>query len=155
MSRAPQYWHKANVNGVACLVPGDEETEAWLKRRKFGDAVAMNPDHVRNAKQSKYYWVVCGIVAENHAELKDKDSVSDALQNLAGDVDVIMFTLPGGERIFQSRLRSLAFQSMKDEHFEAYMTRAFEIIESELLPGIDLEELRMEAVIRSGFNVSR
>lgn len=154
MSRAPQYWHKANVNGVACLVPGDEETEAWLKRRKFGDAVALNPDHVRNAKQSKYYWCVMGIVAENHAELKDKDSASDAIQHLAGDVDVIRYTLQSGERIFQARPRSLSFQSMKDEHFEAYMQKAFEIIEAELLPGIDLEELRKEAVIRSGFNVS-
>jgi hypothetical protein len=155
LSDSLQHWRKANINGVACLVPCDEETEAWLKRRKTDSVVAMNPDHVRNAERSAIYWVVCSLVAENHEELRDREAVSDTLKTLAGLVHVWSLTLPDGEKCFLKKPRSISFAKMREDEFEFFIEKAFGLIESHLLPGVDIEELRKEAYIRSGADVSR
>ena len=153
MSDAPQHWRKAIVSGVACLVPTDEASETWLKRRKIGEAVAMQPDHVRNAARSALYWTVCAIVAETHPQLKSREEVSDTLKLLAGLVQVWTVELASGEKCFLRKPKSISFASMSEDEFEAYMQSAFDLIERDLLPGCDLDELRRDSLLRSG-NVS-
>ncbi len=155
MSEAPQHWRAAIVNGVRCLVPTDEATEAWLKRRKVGEAVAMKPDHIRNAERSALYWATCATVAENHAELTDRVQVSDTLKQLAGLVNVWSVTLPDGEKCFWAKPRSIAFQKMTEEEFVPFMEKSFRLIESHLWPGVDVDELRKEAFLRSGVSNGR
>lgn len=150
MSDAPQHWRKAVVSGVACLVPSDEGTDAWLKRRKIGAAVAMNPDHVRNAERSALYWVICSIVADTHSELTTREEVSDAIKLLSGHVHISTVTMPDGERVFLRRPRSIAFAKMEEPEFESYLERALRVIETQLLPGCDIEELRKDAYLRAG-----
>lgn len=147
--KAPLHFRKTNINGVSCLVPTEEGAEDWLRRRKIGEVVAMSSDQVRNAARSALYWTLCGIVAENHPELKTKDEVSDALQVLCGLATVTAFDTSGG-RIWMRRPRSLAFANMGEDEFQTYFNNALGAIGSELLPGVDVEELKNESYLRSG-----
>lgn len=149
--KPPQFWTKTVVNGVNCLVPADDATADWLKKRKIGADVALEVEGVRNIKQLKLYWVVCALVAENHEELEDRVAVSDTLKLLSGLVHVWEITLPSGERCFLRKARSVAIAAMKEDEFEAYMNRAFETIETALLPGVDIEAMRKEAYLRAGY----
>lgn len=132
------------------LEPVEDDTEKWLRRRKQGDAVVMKAVTVRNAERLALYWVLAGIVAENHEELTHKDAVDEALKIFGGHFEVFAVTLPGGRRQFIQRAKSIAIENMEEPEFEAYFERALEIIHSVLLPGIDVDALRKEAYARSG-----
>lgn len=144
------FFRKTNINGVAALVPSDEDSEAWLKRRKFGDAVALEAVGVRNMERLNLYWVLCGLVAENHADLTSKDAVDEALKVLGGHFSAWITELPDGSKLIIRKAKSIAVANMKEADFEAYFERCLALIGSELLPGADIEEMRKEAYVRSG-----
>lgn len=132
------------------LVPNDVDSAAWCAKLKPSQVVAIDPVQIRNAERSALYWVCCGIVAQNHAELTDKDAVSDALQILTGRFSVYVFDTLGG-RIWHRRPKSLALANMGEDDFESYMDDAFNAIGSTLLPGCDIDEMRKDAMLASGY----
>ena len=148
-SGAPLHFRKALVNGVPCLVSTDDEAAAWLRRQKIGAAVAMSADQVRNAERSALFWCLCSLVAENHTELKSREEVKAAICILAGLTDVTAFETSAG-RVIMRQPRSIAFANMGEDEFQAFFERALDVIEAELLPGVDIEELRRESYLRSG-----
>jgi hypothetical protein len=155
MADAPQNWRVANVNGVKCIVPTDDETTAWLQKRKLGSVVSMRVDQVRNAERNALYWCVCTLIAENHPTISDREQASDTLKLLTGLVHVWSVTLPDGEVVYMRRPRSISFAQMPEDEFERFMSAAFACVETSLLPGVDLEELRKEAYLRAGADVSK
>lgn len=147
---APQHWRKAIIDGKPCLVPADDVTREWLQGRAAGAGVALTVDHVRNAERSALYWVLCGIVAENSAEKMDREAASDTIKIMTGHVRAWSATIEGGSRAFFKAPRSISFASMKEDAFEVFFDRALEVIATELLPGVDVEELRREAYLNAG-----
>lgn len=150
----PQHWKKTVINGIPCLVPAEEWTDEWLSKVKVGTTIALSIGHIRNAARSALYWVVCGLVAKNHPELNHREKVSDTLKQLAGLVSVWSVTLPGGEKVYWAKPKSIAFANMTEDRFQEFMESAFRLIETELWPGVDLEALRQEANARAGADVS-
>lgn len=127
-----------------------DDATPWLARQKQGAPLIIEPLMIRNAERAALYHVVCGIVAENHEELTTKHQVDEALRHLAGHFEVVAWTPPNGKRMFIQRVKSIAFTKMKEYEFELFMNRAFELIQSQLLPGVDIDVLRKEAFVRSG-----
>lgn len=146
---APLHFRSARVNGECALIPCDDAAEAWLRRRKVGDAVAVEPIQVRNAERSALYWVLCSLVADNHAELKTRENVSDAIKLLSGYVELCSFNV-GGSRYILRKPKSIAFASMSESQFEIFFESALQVIGSDLLPGVDIEAMRREAYLRAG-----
>jgi hypothetical protein len=132
------------------LVPADDETSEWIAKRKQGEAVAMSAEQVRNAERSALYWVLCSLVAKNHATLKTREQVSDTLKLLCGLVETWSVTLETGERCFWAKPRSISFASMSEGEFEKYFEASLDMIAEQLLPGVDVEELRKEAYLAAG-----
>ncbi|MDE2103126.1 MAG: hypothetical protein KGL39_38125 [Patescibacteria group bacterium] len=141
---------RETIGGRGCLVANDLEAAEWMARLKSRQIVAMDPAQVRNAKRSALYWVLCGIVADNHPELTNKDAVSHALQILTGCVNVYSFDTQGG-RIFVREPKSLAFANMSEDDFERHFEASLRVIGLELLPGCDIEEMRKDAYLASGY----
>ena len=132
------------------LVPAEDPAVEWLRRRKDGAAVVMSPVQVVNAERRALFHVLCGIVAENHEELKTKDAVDEVVRHLTGHFEVVAWTPPNGKRMFIQRAKTVSYALPEDE-FEAFFTRALEVIQSQLLPGVDIDELKKEAYLRSGY----
>lgn len=148
-SSAPLHFRKTLINGVPALVPTDDAATDWLRKRKINDAVAMSADQVRNAERSALYWVLCGLVAENSEEIASKQAASAVIQILTGCVHIASY-MDGGKQRFIQYPKSLAFANMGEDEFEIFFNLALEAISTVLLPGVDIEELRKEAYLRSG-----
>lgn len=131
------------------LYPADDDAFDWLRRRKAASTVLIEPIQVRNVDRLKLYFVLCGLVAENHGELTSKDAVDEAIRNLAGLVHVFSCTLPNGETLLMKRAKSIALASMQEVEFERFLDRVVDIISTYLLPGVDIEEMRKEAYVRA------
>lgn len=131
------------------LYPADDDAAEWLRRRRAASLVLIEPVQVRNVDRLKVYWVMCGIVAGMHPELTSKLAVDQAIKMRSGLVEVFSFTLPDGERVFMQRAGSIAIANMKEYEFEAYLNQVADIIARDLLPGVDVEELRKEAYLRA------
>jgi hypothetical protein len=154
---APQHWRKIAFNGTPALVPSDDETTEWLKRIKSGSVVAMDPNQIRNADRSALFWVLAGIVAENHEELTDKDAVASFLKTRTGYVRVFTVTLPADPETSAPETtvtirdpKSIAFANMPEDEFVRFFDQALRVITSELMPGVDIDALRKEAYSRAG-----
>ncbi len=144
------HFAKDVIGGRSVLVANDVEAAEWMSKRKPGQIVAMDPVQVRNAKRSALYRVICRIVADNHPDLTDGEAVSDAIKLLTGCFNVVAFDTPGG-RIFWRKPKSLSFANMKEDDFEAYFDRAMQAISEVLLPGCDIDAMRKDAYLASGY----
>lgn len=144
------HFRKETWGGRVGLVPNDTDAAEWMSRLKASQAVALDPVQVRNAERSALYWVVCGIVAQNHAELTSKEAVNDALLILAGRMDVYAIETPGG-LFWMRKPHSIAFANMGEDDFTTYMDDAFNIIGTTLLPSCDIDEMRKDAMLASGY----
>lgn len=145
-------WRKTAIHGVECLIPADDETRDWLRRRKAGDFVAMVPEQVRNAARLAIYWIWCKLIAEQRPDYGDRVSVSDSIKILTGHFRPVHLSLPDGSPVLVKSPKSIAFASMREDAFEDFMLRAEEATESVLLPGVSIDDVRREAYIRAGLS---
>ncbi len=139
----------------ATLLPVLADGREWLERRRDGSAVILEPVQVRNVERNALYWCLCQLVVENQDQLKDKVAVDLALKLRAGHSELVQYRLPDGEWVLVQIPGSIAFANMKEYEFEAYLTRALEVIATELLPGVDVDALRKEAYVASGNEFAR
>lgn len=119
-------------------------------KRKAGEPIVIEPVQIRHVKRHKLYFVLAAIVAENHHDLTHKDAVDQAIRLLTGHFDVVSWKPPHGPRVFVRQARSIKWSSMSDADFELFFERALRVIETELLPGVDVDGLRKEAYLRAG-----
>lgn len=137
------------------LVPVADDSSEWLAKRKNGAPIILAPIQVRNVDRHRLYFVLCGLVAENHSDLTHKDTVDQAIRILTGHFDVVSWRPPFGRRVFIRQARSLSFANMSESDFEAFFDRALRAIETDLWPGVDIDALRKEAYVRSGHGLER
>jgi hypothetical protein len=118
-----------------------DDHEGAEKLRKFppGTVVEVEISQPRSLKQLRYYYALCTIVAQNHATMRDKDQVDQALRILTGHCDV--FTLDG--RTVETP-RRLAFDKLEQADWEDYLQRAKEAVAEHLLPGVGIPDLEDE-----------
>ena len=104
----------------------------------------------RNVSRHRLYWALCSLVSDNHETLTTREAVSDALKIMAGHFEPAQIKLPGGDSLWLRMPKSISFAKMAEADFGEYLNTCFDLIGSQLLPGVDVDELRKEAYTRSG-----
>ncbi|MCJ8334439.1 MAG: hypothetical protein MJH10_09395 [Epibacterium sp.] len=94
----------------------------------------------RNRRRNGMYWVVLDICVENGVA-PSKDVLHDVLKMQCG-LGSTMMTRDGTTFITPG---STAFDKLREHDFAEYFTKAMRFIESDLMPGVDLQTLLSEA----------
>lgn len=140
MSEKPPAYYRRTLSG---LVPADETVMATLKKIPVGEIVTCEVKRPRNGREHRRYWVLCTLVAINHDQLQDAESVHQTLKMLTGLTDKIALKSTG--EIVEIP-RSISFGKMSPDEWDAYYERAKRAVCEHLLPGVDLPELQDEII---------
>jgi hypothetical protein len=124
---------------LAGLVADDAEASECLRKIPPGTTVRCEIIRPRNAKELRYYFALCELVASNHAELTTKDQVDQALRILAGHVDLVQV----GGKVLRIP-KHINFAELGQEVWREYLKRAKDAVVQELLPGVELPEVESE-----------
>jgi hypothetical protein len=121
------------------LVPIDDFSEAALLKRAGKDMMAKL--HVpRSLKHNAWAHKLFSLVADNHPQYQTIDAVKLQLKLRMGAFDAVI--TPSGKTVYIPH--STDFHSMDEEAFREFMRHALRIICTELLPGIEQEDIAME-----------
>jgi hypothetical protein len=132
----PAMYLKRTLTGFA---PDDADAQAACKRIPVGTTVHCEITKPRSVPQLRYYWALCALVAQNHAELQTREQVDQVLRILTGHVDVVNV---GGK--FVQIPRRIAFSKLSQDEWQAYLMRSKDAVVTELLPGVELPEFEAE-----------
>jgi hypothetical protein len=131
-----EFYLKRSLTGFA---PDDADAVDSLKRIPLGTTVRCEVTKPRSVPELRFYWALCALVAQNHAELQTREQVDQALRLLTGHVDMVR----AGERVLQIP-RRIAFSKLSQSEWQAYLMRAKDAVVQHLLPGIELPEFEAE-----------
>lgn len=131
-----KYTFRRGLNG---LNPFGEEAEKLFRTLKVGDVVNLEIRRPRNPLQHRLYWQLCRTVAMNHETLQNEEQVHQVIKLLSGHCDIVKVN----DKLVQVP-RSIAFDRMDQAEFDAFFSRAKDIVVQELLPGVGLRELQDE-----------
>jgi hypothetical protein len=140
-SKSKNPWIFITKNEDGHLVPYanyDREMFAELPANKV---LRVNIAQQRSAPRHRLYRVVLRLVVKNTDLFVSEDSLHKTLLLGCGVVEPIMTT--AGEIIMIPS--STAFDAMNEDVFKAYFDQAMHIIETNIIPGIDLSLLLKEA----------
>jgi len=146
-SKSPWIFVVKNVDGLL-------EPYANYDREKFeelptGKVLRANLAQQRSQPRHRLYRVVLRQVVKNTDLFVDEDSLHKTLLLGCGVVEPVMTVdlLPGSDRDGEIMMipSSTAFDAMKEETFKAYFDQAMTIISTNIIPGIDIEELLEES----------
>jgi len=91
----------------------------------------------RSVKQNAFYWAVLTIVAENHPFYVRPEPIHLWLKTRMGYVNKITFH----DGTMHTEVESIAFDKMPADEFKTFLDSALMILCTEVLPGIDREDL--------------
>jgi hypothetical protein len=131
-----EMWLKRTLTGFAA---DDEDALASLRRIPVGTTVRCEITRPRSVAQLRYYWQLCALVAQNHAQLQTREQVDQALRILTGHVDLMQL----GDATVQIP-RRIAFSKLSQDEWQAYLSRAKDAVLQHLLPGVELPEFEAE-----------
>lgn len=131
-----EFYLKRTLTGFA---PDDSAAVENMKRIPLGTTVRCEITRPRSVAQLRYYWALCALVAQNHAELQTREQVDQALRILAGHVDLVRV----GDHTLQIP-RRIAFAKLGQDEWTAYLARAKDAVVRDLLPGVELPEFEAE-----------
>lgn len=103
-------------------VPADARSLEFLHAIKDGAEFIAETRGARNPRQLAMWWVLAGMLAENHHHYDTKESASDGLKLAIHCVE--HFIDHTGKLHFWPR--SIAFESMTQEEFNPFFKRAIE-----------------------------
>lgn len=124
------------------FVPADDVAEEALERVKYGDLVLCDIIRPRNLKHHQKYWVMIGLVWDScdQKEYPTRESLHIAIKVLAGERDPIY--LPND--LIAYLPRSINFNTMDQDQFSDYYKRALDVVQFQIIPGLDIDELESE-----------
>lgn len=123
------------------LVPMDEGALGALSKLAEGELVRLTIHRPRSVGQMRLYWTMCGLVAANHEQLKDAESVHQTIKLLAGWTDKVAIRSTG--ELVQVP-RSIAFHSMTPDQWDGFFREAKRVVLEDLLPGVQSKALQEE-----------
>jgi hypothetical protein len=117
------------------LIANNRHSQEELDALEIGRVYRVKISKPRNIKHHNLYWALCGAVAEQ----LDKPSklICELIKIRVGHVDVIN-TVHGVVEI----PKSIAFAKMDQAAFRDFFDRAIEVVCSDILPGVDSDDLR-------------
>lgn len=124
---------------IAGLAPDDADAVDSLRRIPIGTTVRCEVVKPRSVPELRFYFALCALVAQNHAELQTREQVDQALRLLTGHVDLVRL----GEHTLQIP-RRIAFSKLSQSEWQAYLMRAKDAVVQHLLPGVELPEFEAE-----------
>jgi hypothetical protein len=140
-SKSKNPWIYVVKNDDGNLVPYANYDREMFEGIPFNKVLRVNIAQQRSAPRHRLYRVILRIVVKNTDLFTTEDSLHKTLLLGCGVVEPIMTTT--GEIIMIPS--STAYDAMTEEPFKAYLDRALCIIETNIIPGIDLESLLKEA----------
>ncbi len=140
-SKSSNPWIYAVKNEDGHLVPYANYDRVKFDELPVNKLLRVNIVQQRNAPRHRLYRVILRLVVQNTDLFVSEDSLHKTLLVGCGVVEPIMTV--AGEIIMVPS--STAYDAMDEDVFKAYFDQAMNIIETNLLPGIDLDDLLKEA----------
>ena len=122
------------------LMPADEMAVEQFHKIRHGEEVRVDIKRVRNPKQLKYWWALCGVLAEYADWCPDRETASDWLKLSIGHAE--FHESPDGKT--WCRPKSISFGNCPQEEFDTLLDQAIRIIVTKVMPGTSSEALRNE-----------
>jgi hypothetical protein len=134
------------VDGV--LRPhADYDAELMRTRLQQGDTVHVQFKKPRNVPRHRRYWAVIQVVIKNNEMFATDRHLHRTLLMGCGVVEPVI-TIDGDIVMIPS---STAFDAMDEGTFRQYFDAAMNIINTHIMPGVEIDELLAEADRASGW----
>jgi hypothetical protein len=134
--------------GFTQLIPSDLADFETLEKLDPGRDVWVKLTQARNLRRHRFWRAVLSEVAASHMHyaLAGVDALHDWIKMRLGLVDITLYH-DGSSRVVP---RSTAFNAMDETEFRAYLDRALLLIETEIMPGININDLIRHGEEKSG-----
>lgn len=126
------------------LVPSDGLTERDLSEYTLGEVMKGQTSRPRSRKHNSLYWVLCTLIADNSSLTRDQ--VHQLFKHATGHSRTV--ELKSGERV--TIYGSTAFENMDQKEFGEFYASVQTFIETELLPGVNSDDLKREIAEMAG-----
>lgn len=117
------------------LIADNMATQSYFADMELDRVYRIKVSKPRNVKMHRLYWALCGAVAEQLE--RPAELISQLIKIRAGHVDVIN-TVQGVVEI----PKSISFAKMSQAEFNQFFERAIEVVCSDILPGVNSDDLR-------------
>jgi hypothetical protein len=140
-SKSKNSWIFVVKNDDGHLVPYANYDRDMFSELPANKMLRVNIAQQRSAPRHRLYRVVLRLVVKNTDLFVSEDSLHKTLLLGCGVVEPIM-TVSGEINMIPS---STAYDAMDEDVFKAYFDKAMSIIETNIIPGVDLSLLLKEA----------
>ena len=130
------------------LRPSDDESAELLRKIAPGQPMRWTVHPKRNVRQHRLYWALVNLAHDNlpediAANWPTPELLSDGIKMACGLVEPRLNPKTGDTFL---KLKSIAFDEMDQLEFQTFFEMALEVIATKLIPGVDLEAIRGEAM---------
>lgn len=134
--KMPSLYFRRELSG---LRPVDQAGHDALRKIKIGELVRVKLGRNRNVLHHRKFFALLNLIFENQSHYRSVDELLSALKFSIGHVNVIRtktqeFTEP----------KSISFAAMSQDEFDDFYRRAIDFIAAEVIPGINVDDLRRE-----------
>ena len=120
--------------------PDDEMAESIMQTIKAGEAVKIKVTRSRSLPHLRLYWKLMQIVWENQEIFQNKEDMEEDCRIAIGHCKEVP-TRDGGVRI---KALPINFNAMDQAEFNIFFNKAVNFLCSEIIPGLDSEDLKRE-----------
>lgn len=127
--------------------PATDHDADLLGKHKIGTIIAAKISQPRSGRQHRYMWALVSLVADNQDFYPDKGAVMTELKLKCGLYDTHINRYRIGDEVLTRKVhipKSIAFDRMDGGEFSTFVDKAINVICTEIIPGMDSDELRME-----------
>lgn len=128
-------WKKHDFNTIK---PADQAALDFLGHTKIGKEFMAETYRPRNLKHHKWLFGLLQVVIENTDRYPDVDTLLFALKIATGMCTP--FPSADGKTVFVKE-KSIAFESMDQDAFAAWVERVVRVIVTKILPGVNSDRL--------------
>jgi len=118
----------------------DAQGEAALASIPQGECVRVTIKRPRNLAHHKKFWALVAAVFPHQTTYPTEEMLVAAMKVALGYAEKI--TLPDGKIILMPK--SISFATLDQAGFEAFYTRAVDLITTKIIPGVNREDLERE-----------
>lgn len=128
----------------SCLYPADDRAREALAGLAECAEVAVRLSTDRNLLQHNRFWALLDLVAKA-TEWETPEKLLVGLKMRLGYYDIML--MPRGQKVPVPH--SISFAAMSQADFQVFQDRAMHILVTEVCPGLDVEQLAIEAGVKA------
>jgi len=123
------------------LVPTDDDSRKLFGLIPENVMVLTNVRTPRNPNQLRLIWHLARLVFDNTEQFDSAEHVMEQIKIGTGYSVRTLLVIPGVGEVWQVRGKSIAYESMPQNEFAAWLETALDYVAAELLPGVDRDEI--------------